>query len=169
MTVRTLKESQERYSVSASDLQKPKEVPSPDYSMDSDQRAGFISQEKHLEGNNDRDFLWMERNSKSKVCMEEETDQESGGSSEETESPKSVTKVRGPWKNKVAFVHSQILRIREEDSHFGEEFGDKVATFASPLEVVLFSRPTSLPSSPLSGKTITPTPINSAFYRGTGQ
>ncbi|KAJ7974422.1 Integrin beta-like protein [Quillaja saponaria] len=158
-------------------LQKPEASSLPEYSMDSDR-------------DKDQDFLWM-GNSKSNVCTEVETDQESGGSSEEMESPKSVTKVRRQGKNKFAHLHSQILRIREEDSHIGHDFGEgistkeKVATFfaggspkhyqqahrvASPVEVVLFSRPTSLPSSPLSGKTTTPTRLNSSLqtiYRGT--
>ncbi|KAI8020005.1 Cyclin-dependent kinase G-1 [Camellia lanceoleosa] len=43
------------------------------------------------------------------------------------ESPRSVAKF-GQWipKNDV-YVHSQILRIREEDSHLGEDFGDFLA------------------------------------------
>ncbi|WP_407803825.1 hypothetical protein, partial [Staphylococcus aureus] len=47
------------------------------------------------------------------------TDDDSAGSSEEVESPRSVGRWRRPSR-KVAYVHSQILRIREEDSHLGE-------------------------------------------------
>ncbi|PQP94968.1 uncharacterized protein Pyn_29402 [Prunus yedoensis var. nudiflora] len=53
--------------------------------------------------------------SKPKACME----QDSGGSSEEMESPRSV----GRWSRRAkreGSVHSQILRIREEDAHLGE-------------------------------------------------
>ncbi|KAJ6860726.1 hypothetical protein NC651_036955 [Populus alba x Populus x berolinensis] len=72
-------------------------------------------------------------------------------------------------KKKVGYVHSQVLRIREEDSHLGEErlsaakemirkalIGKLEESFGVPqhaaMEVVFFSRPI-LPCSPLSGKT----------------
>ncbi|CAL5325073.1 unnamed protein product [Camellia sinensis] len=97
---------------------------------------------------------------------EVETDQESIGSSEEIESPRSVSKL-GQWTPKKVFhVHSQILRIREEDLHIGEDIGeglsakDKISgnhhhhqLASSHVDVVLFSRPI-LPASPLSGKTV---------------
>ncbi|PQQ20394.1 uncharacterized protein Pyn_32675 [Prunus yedoensis var. nudiflora] len=58
--------------------------------------------------------------SKPKACtVHEEMEQDSGGSSEEMESPRSV----GRWRRKAkreGSVHSQILRIREEDAHLGE-------------------------------------------------
>ncbi|CAB4275046.1 unnamed protein product [Prunus armeniaca] len=58
--------------------------------------------------------------SKSKACTEqEEMEQDSAGSSEEMESPRSV----GRWRRRAkraGCVHSQILRIREEDAHLGE-------------------------------------------------
>ncbi|KAM5581430.1 hypothetical protein ABKV19_010582 [Rosa sericea] len=86
------------------------------------------------------------------------TDDDSAGSSEEMESPRSV---QGRWrrrrsssenKKKAAYVHSQILRIREEDSQLGESyFGakEKVAhAVASRVDVVILARPV-LPSSPL--------------------
>ncbi|KAL5582320.1 hypothetical protein UlMin_014762 [Ulmus minor] len=89
---------------------------------------------------------------KSKRCAESETDQESGGSSEEMDSPRSVER----WRRKKAYVHSQILRIREEDSHLGEDISERLDAkenrVASSLDVFLFSRPI-LPCSPLSGKT----------------
>ncbi|PON67329.1 hypothetical protein TorRG33x02_265020 [Trema orientale] len=87
----------------------------------------------------------------------EAAEQESGESSEEVESPRSV----GRWRR---LVHSQILRIREEDSHLGEDFGERETFSAnitnnnnnnnrvSSLDVVFFSRPI-LPCSPLGGKT----------------
>lgn len=111
----------------------------------------------------------------SKTCKEVETDQESIGSSEETESPKSVAKV-ADWRKKMAYVHYQIRRIREEDLHLGEDIGEgfnakeKINSIgdwcdvrhnpphsyhndrvSSQMNVVIFSRPI-LPSSPLSGK-----------------
>lgn len=103
-----------------------------------------------------------------RMWTEEVDDQESGGSSEEFESPKSVAKVR-KWTKNIACVHSQVLRIREEDLHLGEDMGkvfsakDKVSSrhvvvsghhhhVASHMDVVLLSRPI-LPSSPLSRKT----------------
>lgn len=115
-----------------------------------------------------------------KAYKEVETDQESIGSSEETESPKSVAKV-ADWRKKLAYVHYQIRRIREEDLHLGEDIGEgfnakeKMNSIgdwcdvghqcnhhhnpphsyhnrvSSQMNVVIFSRPI-LPSSPLSGK-----------------
>ncbi|KAA8530349.1 hypothetical protein F0562_005058 [Nyssa sinensis] len=97
---------------------------------------------------------------KSKACMDLETDQESIGSCEEMESPRSVAKV-GQWTAKrIAYMHSQILRIREEDSHIGEDIDeylsakDKLAGHhvTSHMDVILVSR-SILPASPLSDKT----------------
>ncbi|KAH7845228.1 hypothetical protein Vadar_016682 [Vaccinium darrowii] len=69
-----------------------------------------------------KEFYYEERVG-GKRFGEMETDQESVGSSEETESPRSVTRI-GRWTTaaakKMAYVHSQILRIREEDSHIAE-------------------------------------------------
>ena len=117
-----------------------------------------------------KEFLVMSTGRK-KVCdyrmwteeeEEEVDDQESGGSSEEFDSPKSVAKVR-KWTKNIACVHSQVLRIRKEDLHLGEDVRevfaakDKVSGHhqlhvAAHLDVVILSRPI-LPSSPLSGKT----------------
>lgn len=111
-----------------------------------------------------------------KTYKEVETDQESIGSSEETESPKSVAKV-ADWRKKLAYVHYQIRRIREEDLHLREDIGEgfnakeKITSIedwcdvrvnnpphslhnhrvSSQMNVVIFSRPI-LPSSPLGGK-----------------
>ena len=81
----------------------------------------------------------------------------------------------------MKYVHSQILKIREEDSHLGEDFGlglkehshhhhhhlyhhdrdrDHHDDVESAMEVVMFTKPT-LPSSPLSGKTTTTTTVKS--------
>lgn len=113
-----------------------------------------------------KEFLMMGDGGRKKVYdhrmwTEDVDDQESGGSSEEFESPKSVAKV-GKWTKNNACVHSQVLRIREEDLHLGEDIGeglsakDKVSSphhhVSSQMDVVLLSRPI-LPSSPLSGKT----------------
>ncbi|PQM38845.1 uncharacterized protein Pyn_32505 [Prunus yedoensis var. nudiflora] len=58
--------------------------------------------------------------SKPKPCMEhEEMEQDSGGSSEEMESPRSVRRWRRRAKREGS-VHSQMLRIREEDAHLGD-------------------------------------------------
>ena len=95
---------------------------------------------------------------------------ESGESSTEeaeVESPRSVVV---QMKKKVERVHSQLLRIREEDSHLGEDFigGDKEnknhvvckggvggggfhEKRRRRVNVVLVSRQI-LPCSPLSGK-----------------
>ncbi|KAK9272897.1 hypothetical protein L1049_003276 [Liquidambar formosana] len=149
MTVKTVNETQGK--ISACDVQKSNEFQSPELSMKSGKLDGINDGEK-LNG--------LRVVEKSKVCGEVETDQESGGSEEEFESPKSVAKV-GRWRKRVACVHSQVARIREEDSHLGEDIGeglsakDKIASghhVASPMDFVLFSRPI-LPSSPLSGKT----------------
>ncbi|KAK9925098.1 hypothetical protein M0R45_033439 [Rubus argutus] len=77
---------------------------------------------------------------------ESEMDQDSAGSSEEMESPRSVGRWRRP--KKMAYVHSQILRIREEDSHLGESSFSAKEKVPSRLDLVLFARPI-LPSSPL--------------------
>lgn len=77
-----------------------------------------------------------------------ETDQESVGSSEEAESLRTVARI-GRWAaKKIAHVHSQILRIREEDSHMGEDLGEGCPHI---VDVVIFSKPI-LPASPLSGR-----------------
>ncbi|KAG8634297.1 uncharacterized protein LOC110607994 [Manihot esculenta] len=112
---------------------------------------------------------YLSRKMEVKECTEVEMDRESAGSSEENEeSPKSV----GKWGrniSNVAFVHSQVLRIREEDSHIGEDIAEGLSTkdkvinagfgqntqlrrVASTVDVVFFSKPI-LPCSPLSGKT----------------
>lgn len=139
MTVKPLNDSQER----VSDFQKP------EFSSVGRKFSGKKLPERGV----DRGLSVL----KSKLYTEPETDQESGGSSEEMESPKSV----GQWRRKkAAYVHNQILRIREEDSHLGDDFAeslisakDKVANgVISPLDVVIFARPI-LPCSPLGGKT----------------
>ncbi|KAL6960748.1 hypothetical protein U1Q18_038511 [Sarracenia purpurea var. burkii] len=103
---------------------------------------------------------------KSKVmpAAESETDQESIGSSEEMEySPRSVAKL-GRWTPKIMCVHSQVLRIREEDSHLGEGIGEGLSAkdklcghhhhvASSHMDAMLFVKPI-LPSSPLSGKAV---------------
>ncbi|KAL7163407.1 hypothetical protein ACSBR2_039503 [Camellia fascicularis] len=56
--------------------------------------------------------------------MEIETDKQSVGSSDEIESPRSVAKF-GQWTPKnIVYMHSQILRIKDEDSHLREDFGE---------------------------------------------
>lgn len=99
-----------------------------------------------------KEFYYEERVG-GKRFGEMETDQESVGSSEETESPRSVTRI-GRWTTaakKMAYVHSQILRIREEDSHIGEDFVGEGCP--QVVDVVIFSKPI-LPASPLSGKSV---------------
>lgn len=139
MAVKPLNESRERVS---DHFQKPEFSSSSELPFD---YAGKRVPERGV----DRSLSML----KSKLHTESETDQESGGSSEEMESPKSV----GQWrrKKKLAYVHSQILRIREEDSHLGEDIGGSLSAndkVAKPLGVVIFARPI-LPCSPLGGKT----------------
>lgn len=126
MTVKPVKDPQERVSASVSELHKPKELSSTELAMTFHNPAG----EKV-----------------SKVDRKEVAAKAS---------PKS--------RKKVKYVHSQILRIREEDSHLGEDFNlgtkdnghlyHQYHDLHSEMDVVLFSRPI-LPSSPLSGKTTT--------------
>ena len=97
-------------------------------------------------------------------------DLESGESSTEEAEMESPRSVMVQMKKKVERVHSQVLRIREEDSHLGEDFvgGDKENKNGvvcgggvggggyhekrrRRVNVVLVSRPI-LPFSPLSGK-----------------
>ena len=99
---------------------------------------------------------------KVKVCGGEvETDQESNGSwSEDMDnSPRSVVAraVRRWPAVKDVNVHSQILRIREEESHIGDGIGEGLSKdhhhhhhVTSHMDVVVFRRPI-LPASPLSG------------------
>ena len=99
-----------------------------------------------------------------KEIIDPETDQESIESSEEVDSPRSVAKL-GRWgPKKVVYVHSQVLRIREEDSHLGDGIGecssarDKACSYhhpplASPHMDFMIVSKTNLPASPLSGKT----------------
>ncbi|KAM2014701.1 uncharacterized protein LOC126583697 [Malus sylvestris] len=92
--------------------------------------------------------------SKEKKACTEDRDEDSAGSSEEMESPRSVGRWRrGTTKKTGCVLHSQILRIREEDSHLGESTALIGAAAASGkdyhgIDVVLFARPI-LPSSPL--------------------
>ncbi|XP_057969408.1 uncharacterized protein LOC131158554 [Malania oleifera] len=163
MTVKPASESQDR--VSGSDFEKSKEISPPDLYMAAGGESVDVSEPEV--GVDHRSFSVSE---KVKMWAEVETDQESWGSSEETESPKSVAKVR-QWRKKIANVHSQVLRIREEDSHLGEDIGEGLSTkdhkvmgcahhhlhlhhhqVAPHMDLMLFSRPI-LPSSPLSGKT----------------
>ncbi|KAF5725365.1 hypothetical protein HS088_TW23G00086 [Tripterygium wilfordii] len=98
-----------------------------------------------------------------KSWTEAEADMESGGSSEEVESPKSVA-IRGRRRGKV---RSQVVKIIEEDSHLGEDIreglsakdrigagfcNDNRSVRRPVLDFVILSRPI-LPSSPLGGKT----------------
>nr|DAD26676.1 TPA_asm: hypothetical protein HUJ06_028144 [Nelumbo nucifera] len=60
------------------------------------------------------------------------------------------------WK---CIIHHQVLKIREEDSHFGEDIAkglkEKLAiqNLTSQMDRFMIARPT-LPCSPLSGKTV---------------
>ncbi|KAK8673592.1 hypothetical protein V6N13_111918 [Hibiscus sabdariffa] len=92
----------------------------------------------------------------------------------EVESPRSVVV---EMEKKVGRVHSQILRIREEDSHLGEDLigcdkqnQNDIAVVVPGgfhekrrrrVNVVLLSRPI-LPCSPLSGKNNVKTPCGKA-------
>ncbi|KAE8675670.1 hypothetical protein F3Y22_tig00111648pilonHSYRG00036 [Hibiscus syriacus] len=87
---------------------------------------------------------------------------ESGESSTEEaelESPRSVV-LQVKQKVETLVLHSQVLRIREEDLHLGEDFivaadNNQVVFGADAvggvLSEILVSKPI-LPSSPLSGK-----------------
>lgn len=108
---------------------------------------------------------------------EMETDQESSGSSEDMESsPRSVVAkiLRKYWpvNNKnitnnnngddsTVYVHSQILRIREEDSHIGEDMAETTSLTScghhhhhrhDVIDMWIISHRPILPASPLSGK-----------------
>ncbi|KAM1076060.1 hypothetical protein ACFX2I_023516 [Malus domestica] len=96
--------------------------------------------------------------SKEKKACTDEREEDSAGSSEEMESPRSVGRWRRRTTKEGCVMHSQVLRIREEDSHLGESTVPIGAAAAAAgkdyhgMDVVLFSRPI-LPSSPLK-KTI---------------
>ncbi|KAL5807749.1 hypothetical protein ACOSQ3_028440 [Xanthoceras sorbifolium] len=92
----------------------------------------------------------------------EEAEESGGSSTEEVESPKSVA---GFARKKMVgrFMHSQILRVKEEEMmFFAEDIGKSSLNKETSsetdrypkrsLDVVVFSRP-MLPYSPLSGKT----------------
>lgn len=114
------------------------------------------------------DKMMVKRVFGGEVDMNMLMDQESGpgsSSSEETESPRSVL-VKGMrrWSTQskntggigMSSVHSQILRIRYEDSHVGEDISEVLSLFAKEdqlASLMVFSKPI-LPSSPLGGKTI---------------
>ncbi|XP_021297563.1 uncharacterized protein LOC110426631 isoform X2 [Herrania umbratica] len=106
--------------------------------------------------------------SKKEVLEKSVMEVDSGESSTEEAEPESPRSVVMEMKKKVERVHSQILRIREEESHLGEDFvgGDKKnkndvvcggggEDFHEKrrrlVNVVVVSRPV-LPCSPLSGK-----------------
>lgn len=85
-----------------------------------------------------------------------ETDTESGGSSmEDGESPRPVVSM-WRWRKASASgcLHSQVLRVMEEDLHLGEDVvvnGVKsIGSHADP-QMAILPRPT-LPCSPLSGR-----------------
>ncbi|XP_073272493.1 uncharacterized protein [Primulina huaijiensis] len=87
-------------------------------------------------------------------------DQESCGSStEEVESPRSVMMMiaadgrndRKSGGDKVR-AHNQVLRIRAEDLHLGDDIGEGKLNKFGFRDFVIFSRPV-LPASPLGGKT----------------
>ena len=95
--------------------------------------------------------------SKEKKACTDEREEDSAGSSEEMESPRSVGRWRRRTTKEGCVMHSQVLRIREEDSHLGESTVPIGAAAAAGkdyhgMDVVLFARPI-LPSSPLK-KTI---------------
>ncbi|KAJ4707469.1 Integrin beta-like protein [Melia azedarach] len=115
-----------------------------------------------------------------KVRMEEvalEADQESGGSSTEeaeaeVESPKSVAKFGR--KKFGRFVHSQILRVKEEELLLKEDIDGEGCLNNKErkksdcyqerhVNVIVFARPI-LPSSPLSGKSTTSTSLKAATH-----
>lgn len=105
------------------------------------------------------------------MMMDQESSSTGGSSSEETESPRSVLVIKGMrrWSSTsfskeknmagMSSVHSQILRIRYEDSHVGEDTSEVLSLFAKDhrhlASLLVFSKPI-LPSSPLggTGKTI---------------
>lgn len=101
------------------------------------------------------------------MMMDRESSSTGGSSSDEMESPKSVLviKVRRRLSScsyskekKMAGMsreHSQILRIRYEDSHVGEDISEALSLFAKKdhrhfASLLVFSKP-NLPSSPLGG------------------
>nr|GMC56991.1 uncharacterized protein LOC114307769 [Ipomoea batatas] len=82
-----------------------------------------------------------------------DTDQESVGSMEEIESPRSVAPKARKWNvDDVVYVHSQILRIRAEDSHIGEDTAEIFSLKDKVVSAVFLIRPI-LPASPLGAHT----------------
>ncbi|GMI99224.1 hypothetical protein like AT5G15190 [Hibiscus trionum] len=78
---------------------------------------------------------------------------ESSTEETELESPRSVV-LQMKKKVERLVLHTQVLRIREEDSHLGDAVGGDFSeniTGRRRINVVLVSKPI-LPSSPLSGK-----------------
>lgn len=83
-----------------------------------------------------------------------EADQESAGSSEDIESPRSVVR---KW---PAYVHSQVWRIREEDSLIGQDFAENIVKNHNHCRhkkvqdhdhvLILSHTPIPRPASPLS-------------------
>ncbi|XP_024012365.1 LOW QUALITY PROTEIN: uncharacterized protein LOC18017964 [Eutrema salsugineum] len=100
---------------------------------------------------------WPEMEAIAKKMVEELETESSGSSEAETESPRSVGRwVAAPITATTGRVHSQVLKIREEDLCVLVE--DKAANpenrrYVLPrrLDLFLISRP-NLPCSPLSGK-----------------
>lgn len=99
---------------------------------------------------------------------EAEVDQESGGSSTEeveSESPKSVANF---GRKKIGgFVHSQVLRVKEEELLLREDIdSDRKKSDCYQerhVNVVVFARPI-LPSSPLSGKSASSSSLKAASH-----
>lgn len=94
-----------------------------------------------------------------------EADQKSVGSSQNIQSPRSVVAVLRKWPTSTAInkdikmnVHSEVLKIREEDSHIGEDVAVYLSTEKSNdcqyqnIDVWILSDRPILPPSPLSRK-----------------
>ncbi|KAM6550000.1 hypothetical protein CsatB_021676 [Cannabis sativa] len=121
-------------------------------------KKNIIEKEEEYSSEPSIDRVLMMKSKGNMICSEagEITEQESGESSEEIESPRSVGGFSGRRNKQKELVHSQILRIREEDLHLGEDLGESnnsnisINNSGFSLNVVVFSRPI-LPCSPLGG------------------
>ncbi|KAJ4954261.1 hypothetical protein NE237_011044 [Protea cynaroides] len=97
-----------------------------------------------------REFPHSEVQSKRYKLTEDDQEREMPLETNLYKSFKSGEKVES-WKNNIGFVHNQILKIREEDSHLGVDIKEKLAVLHLSSRFIL-SRPI-LPCSHLGKKT----------------
>ncbi|KAJ4960170.1 hypothetical protein NE237_020080 [Protea cynaroides] len=150
MTVGPVEESQEKGTLFH--LQKFKDVRSSEFAMDNDVDSRFTEKTTKRQPTPTHSDVVDGRFS----CLKQQEDDRERERSSETKSGEKEEY----WMKNIEIVHHQILKIREEDSHLGQEIREGLSTkeklavlqLTSQMDSFILSRPI-LPSSPLSGRT----------------